>query len=117
MQFTCFTSTKVQILIPEERVQEFVLINYVILAKVLKSHAKRCGTGANAELAQRLNFQLRSTYLFASAGLLDLTHKAEALVAGDVSVGKARVMEGDAWIESRYAVYLPYYYKSTNSDT
>jgi len=106
MQFTCFTSTKVQILIPEERVQEFVLINYVILAKVLKSHAKRCGTGANAELAQRLNLQLRSTHLFAPSGLLDLTHKAEALVAGDVSVGKARVMEGDAWIESRYAGYL-----------
>ena len=44
---------------------------------------------------------LPSWQIFFTPGLVDLMCKAEALVAGDVAVGTARVMEGEAWIESR----------------
>ena len=82
-----------------DRVQEFVLINYVILGKVMAHYVKQCGVAT--QFQERLNKKLPDTLLYKTPGLLDLMYKAEALVAGDVSVGKARCLEGDAWIESR----------------
>ena len=82
-----------------DHMQEFILINYVTLSKILKHYVKCCG--ADSEFQQRLHQKLPNTLLYTTPGLLELMYKAEALVAGDVSVGKARVMEGDAWIESR----------------
>ena len=82
-----------------DRVQEFVLINYVVISKVLQYNLKRAGMGTDFE--KRLHEKLPNTMLFSTKRLVELMAKAEALVAGDVSVGKARVMEGDAWIKSR----------------
>ena len=79
--------------------QEFILINYVVLAKLCKYYVERAGLGTDFE--RRLHAKLPATQLYTTPGLLDLMCQAEALVAGDVSIGKARVVQGDAWIKSR----------------
>ena len=74
--------------------QEFVLINYVIVSKILKYYIKRAGTGTDFE--RRLLVKLPSTMLYGTRPLLELMSKAEALVAGDVSIGKVMLMNSSA---------------------
>jgi hypothetical protein len=77
-----------------DRVQEFVLINYVIVCNVLRYYMKRAGVGTDLE--KRLQAKLPATMLYSTRPLLELMSKAEALVAGDVSVGKVMLLKSSA---------------------
>eukprot|EP00960_Hanusia_phi_P068796 766937-Hanusia_phi.AAC.3 len=81
-----------------DRLQEFVILNYVVIAKIVKKYIKNAKSDA---MRLKVLDLLPDLPIFATPGLVDLMCKAEALVAGDVAVGTARVMEGEAWIESR----------------
>jgi hypothetical protein len=47
---------------------------------------------------------LPDQYLYRGDGIFELVCRCEAIVAGDISLGRARVEEGNSWMETRLVI-------------
>mmetsp|Transcript_6933 Transcript_6933/g.17217 ORF Transcript_6933/g.17217 Transcript_6933/m.17217 type:complete len:729 (-) Transcript_6933:380-2566(-) len=76
----------------------FCMLDYIALCKLVKKHAKWSRSEA---IKERVRIILPQQSFFNGQQIMELVYKAEALITGDVSLGRARFAEGGAWMESR----------------